>query len=249
MCLSRQSDIHGNKQFHCRRGSTSRGSVQSLCLSMTKSLKAQSLGSQAADLGLYQDSFANICHEVQRGKLKPCLLFYFPIFFCKETRVTVQLFCNCPLRSFAEENGTEGDDALLHLETAKAEITTKTNCWAVWILVQTVTAPTGAPWCICMFPSKCWPICSSCYSTLGPIITDLICRAGYSCYYGKVQRWTQLQCWWGKEGRWHVAALAWMLAALESVSRGKGGGSHSPPRVFPRILPTYKAIFDLGCME
>lgn len=100
MCLSRQSDIHGNKQFHCRRGSTSRGSVQSLCLSMTKCLKARSLGSQAADLGLYQDSFTNISHKAQKGKLKPCLLFYFPIFFCKETWLTVQLLLQLPFEKF-----------------------------------------------------------------------------------------------------------------------------------------------------
>lgn len=31
-----------------------------------------------------------------------------------------------------------------------------------------------------------------------------------------------------------------MLAVLESVSRGEGGGSHNPPRVFPKILHVIK---------
>ena len=42
-CLSRLSDIHGNKQFHCRREHSSGRSIQSLCLSMAESLRAQSL--------------------------------------------------------------------------------------------------------------------------------------------------------------------------------------------------------------
>lgn len=120
----------------------------------------------------------------------------------------------------------------------------------VWILVQTVFSTYGGP-LVCLHVSlKVAADHSSCHSTLGPIITELICRVVFSCYYGKVRCWTQLQCCWGKEGgRRHVAALAWVLAALGSTGRGKGGGNHGPPRVFPRILPTYKAIFDLGCME
>lgn len=53
------------------------------------------------------------------------------------------------------------------------------------------------------------------------------------------------------EGRRKVARGSSCMSACctENLGRGKGGGSHSPPMVFQGILPTYKAVFDLGCME
>lgn len=167
---------------------------------MTKSLKTQSLGSQAqhqysaSDQGLNQDSSANVCDRGQTGKLKPCLLFCIPIFFVKRHVSLCSCCCNCLLRTFRGEG--DGGDALLQLETAKAEITTKTNCQDSLDFSTNSFQHLWGPLGVCVqLPSK-WLLTNTFILLLhtGPIITELICRAGYSCCYGKVQCWAQLQC-------------------------------------------------------
>lgn len=56
----------------------------------------------------------------------------------------------------------------------------------VWILVQTVFSTYRGPLVYLHVSLKVAADHSSCHSTLGPIITELICRVVFSCYYGKV---------------------------------------------------------------
>lgn len=104
LCVSQDKAISmATNNFTAEEGAHPEGECNR---SVYQWLKPWSLGSQAqhqysaADLGLYQDPFANVCHRGQRGKLKPCLLLYFPIFFCKETCLTTQLLLQLHFENF-----------------------------------------------------------------------------------------------------------------------------------------------------